>query len=285
MIKWRISPKQSKERAQVKLSSALSLKDDGTLTLKISGNSDYNGTFSGKWYALRHCVLVTLHKKSALLGNAFTLYTKNELGEESGENILKQGRSYMGSYDFYRVGYHTFDYFVTETYTEIFWGNEWTPETVNPTLQYEKAYTLYGEYFYDHFDGTPHKNPYDFTESDLRDIPVNGQVTLVFHEDGTATITTPDETETLRYSIDQYASNRIEFEEECIFYAGKNLPENYVSNWRSYTLRFTSLTIEPDGLYYSLSRIYHTSHIDENGERVEISGEIVYYRFRLVISK
>ncbi len=281
MIKWKLSPTKSHERKALPLKAMLSLNEDGTLKLKISGNADYNGTFSGKWYALRHSILVTLDKKSKLLGNAFTVYAKDNFKDPTGEAIEQYGRSYLENYDLYKIGYHVFDYYASQSIAEIYWGAEWTPETVNPTLQYEKTYTLYGEYYYDHFDGTPPKNLFDFEESMLRDIPVNGQVHIVFHKDGTATVTTPDETETLQFEIDEYSQTNIQFSDEFIFYVGSNMPMEYTSNWRSYTLRFTSLIIEPDGLHFGVERYVHQSVSGSTEEYVEI----VYYRCRFILNK
>ena len=123
LSKWQLMPKKSQEKTKLPLRAILSLDKDGSLKLKISGDRNYNGTFSGKWYALRHCVLVTLNEKNALLGNVFTVYAHSGIDTPSGAYVSQYGQSRIESYDCYKTGYHVFDYYDFESHAEIFWGS------------------------------------------------------------------------------------------------------------------------------------------------------------------
>ena len=274
LSKWQLFSEQSKEKSELSLSAVLDLNEDGSVKLKISGNNEFKGSFSGKWYALRHSVLVTLDKKSELLGRAFTLHVENFNQDElSGELIQQYAQSYVESYDCYKTGYHVFDYYVVEFRTDIFWGNEWTAEMFHPTLLYETEYVVYGEYLYEYFDGEGNVDAFAFEESMLIEFPLSGQVSLTFHEDGTATAKTPKKTETIDYAFDSQ-NVYIEFDEAWVFYIGENFPAEYNRHWRNYTLCVYSLTFRFDCLYEE--RIGYSSRTNEDGEKE--SAEVVYYR-------
>lgn len=270
---WQLTPTRSQEKSELSANTVLDLNEDGTVKLKISGNNEFKGSFGGNWYALKHCVLVVLDKKSELVGQAFTLYVKNEYGSPDGEKVTQYGQSYVESFDCYKTGYHTFNYYVSESRTELYWGKAWENAESCLQLQYEKEYILYGEYYYEHFDGDGNADVYAFDESMLVEFPQSGQVSVVFHKDGTATAKTPTETETLQYAYDP-EGNYIEFTDEWIFYVGKNMPLGYDRNWKSYTLRVNDLSCRFDCLYEDRISYHSSTDVDGNTKR----AEVVYYR-------
>ena len=288
IAKWQLLPEKSQEQTRLSLSAQLSLHEDGTVQLKMTGENDYDGTWKGKWYALRHCVLVTLDKKSELLGKVFTVYASSGVEAPTGTFVQEYGQSRMESYGCYKTGYHVFDYFVSETHTEIFWGSKYTPEKLTATLQYETEYVLSGEYYYEYFDGDPNvanANRENFNESFLVPLPVNGQVTVVFHEDGTLTVTHADGSmETRKYTFTE-DGGRVKFNWPVDAYQGKNavgknpwypenVDENCIVQLNRFDVGFTYLYSE---CVYNWSYVYK----DENGKFVQNDYSITYYRIYL----
>lgn len=286
LAKWQLLSESSQSQTSLPLTAKLQLHENGTVKLHISGDSDYNGTFSGKWYPLRHCVLVTLNKKSALVGRVFTVYASSGVEAPTGAYIQQYGQSRIESYACYKIGYHTFDYFVLESEAEIFWGSEWTPDKLKPTVKYETEYVLTGEYYYEYFDGDPDvadANYMSFDESFLKPLPINGQVTVIFHEDGTATITLADgSTQTREFTEN---GTTVNFDWEVDVYQGKNAvgrnpwyPENVNKNC---IVKLKRLEIGFTNLYrewgHSISYVY----TDENGNLVQEDCYTIYYRYYL----
>ena len=286
LSKWQLAPKKSQEQTTISLQASLSLDKDGSLKLKISGDSDYNGTFSGKWYTLRHCVLVTLDKKSKLLGNVFTIYADSGVEPPSGEYVSQYGQSRIESYDCYKTGYHVFDYFVFESLTGIFWGSEWKPDKLTPEIKYETEYVLTGEYYYEYFDGDPDvadANRNHFDESFLRPLPINGKVTIVFHGDGTLTVTHADgHTETRKFTENV---DTVAFNWEVDVYQGKNAvgrnpwyPENVNKNC---IVKLKGFKIGFTYLYREWGHNWSVVDIDEHGNIIQNDYSETYYRIYL----
>lgn len=285
---WQLFPKKTQELTDLSLTAKLHLNEDGSVTLKISGDGDYNGTFKGKWYALKHSVLIVLDKKSALVGQVFTVYAPNSAEGASGEFIQKYGQSYIESYDCYKLGYHTFDYYASKMTAQIYWGKEWTPDKLKPELKYETEYVLYGAYNDKYFNQDP--DAFDrktFTEDDLVDLPINGQVTVVFHTDGTATATfASGEVKQGKYELGN-GNDWIKFPVPIEIYRGKYAvganpwyPDN-VDEDRIVRLGGARLEIDFNNLYCENGYAWSYSYPDENGKWIQENYYVVYYRFYL----
>ena len=288
VARWQLLPEKSQELTTLSLRATLQLTADGKAKLKISNDKDYNGTFTGKWYALRHSVLVTLDKKSNLVGSVFTVYADSGVENPTGEYVQQYGQSRMESYGCYKTGYHVFDYYVFEQHTNIFWGSEWTPEKLTPNVKYETEYILYGEYYYEYFDGDPDvadANYKNFDESFLHPLPINGQVSVVFHENGTLTVTHADgSVETRKYTVSEDGST-VRFSWEVNVYQGKNAvgknpwyPENVDKNC---IVKLYGFDVGFTYLYDENSFFASSVDIDENGNRIQEDYHIVYYRIYL----
>lgn len=285
---WRLLPKKSQELTDLSLTAKLHLNEDGSVKLKISGDVDYNGTFKGKWYALKHSVLIVLNKKSALVGQVFTVYAPNSAEGVSGEFIQKYGQSYIESYDCYKVGYHTFDYYASQMIAQIYWGKEWTPDKLKPELKYETEYVLYGVYNDKYFNQDPYEfDQRAFTEDDLVDLPMNGQVTVVFHTDGTVTATfASGEVKQGKYELSSHKT-WIRFPVPIEIFRSKYAvgtnpwyPDN-VDEDRIVQLGGARLEIDFNNLYCENGFAASYCYEDENGKWVQENYHVVYYRFYL----
>lgn len=284
--KWQLSPEESQEETTLPLAANLTLNEDGTAKLQVSGDKKYNGTFNGNWYALRHTVLVTLNKKSNLFGNVFTVYASSGVEAATGRYIQEYGQSRIDSFGCYKIGYFSFDYYVLESHAKIFWGNEWTADKLTPAVKYETEYFLTGEYYYEYFDGDPDvadANYKTFDEAFLQPLPINGQVSVVFHEDGTATITHADGSIETRTFIEEGQSITLNWEVNV--YQGKNAvgrnpwyPDNV--NERC-IVQLKRLSVGFTSLYYESRMDSSYVYSDENGNLVQEDYYTIYYRIYL----
>ena len=290
VAKWQLLPDKSQAQTTLSVHASLSLTEDGKAKLKISGDTDYNGTFSGKWYALKHSILVALDKKSSLVGRVFTVYANSPVEDPTGEFVQKYGESRIESYACYKVGYHVFDYYVSVSQAQIFWGSEWTPEQLTPTVKYEQEYVLYGEYYYEYFDGDPDiadANRKNFDESFLQPLPVNGQVKMVFHENGTVTVTLANgEVRELAFTLNEDGS-RLSLEYTLYLYQGKNAvgknpwyPNNVDKNC---IVQLKYLEVGFTYLYHKQGESWSYSYKDENGKWVQEDYSQTFYVYRFVL--
>ena len=284
--KWQLLPEQSQEETTLPLTASLTLNEDGTAKLQIKGDNKYNGTFNGNWYALRHTVLITLNKKSNLFGNVFTVYANSGVEATTGKYIKEYGQTSIDSFGCYKIGYHVFDYYVLESHAKIFWGSEWTADKLTPTVKYETEYFLTGEYYYEYFDGDPDvadSNYKKFDEAFLQPLPINGQVKVIFHEDGTATVTLADGSIETRTFTEEGQSVKLNWEVNV--YQGKNAvgrnpwyPENV--DKRS-IVQLKRLSVGFTSLYYELRHDSSYVYGDENGNLVQEDYYTIYYRVYL----
>ena len=282
MAKWQLLPESEREMSPLSVTAKLDLNTDGSVKMRVSGHNSYDGSFTGKWYPLKHSVLIVLDEKSALTGRLFTLYVDSDYHKPTGELIKNYGQSLIESLDCYKVGYHTFQYYIVISKTLLYWGNEWTSEQLSPQIQYETEYVLYGKYYYEFYDGQYDKyTPYEFTEDLLAELPVSGKITFVFHEDGTATITHESGiTETRKYELSA-SGKRIEFDRKVKIWQGANaamrpgeINSNFVISLRQLDLDFLAIYAK-----YAMGSSY--VYWDENGNRVQVDGYVVYYEIRL----
>ena len=285
VAKWQLTGEKSKEFSRIKTKAALTLNENGSVTLKIKGSEKYEGSFKGKWYPLRHSVLVVLDKRSALTGKVFTLFARSDTREYTGESIEKYAISRIDSTDYYKTGYHTFDYFVVESSAMICWGSEMTEAEIFPELQYEREYVLNGKYYYEFFDGDYEScTPSAFDPSALVDLPVNG-TTFVFHEDGTVTISYPNRgEETEEFEIEDYTSNfqgkRVKigdgYSYSWLLYVGDNYwrwdDPKHPSKARDFRIDVPYFEMTANGLNFVYKR-----EQEENGETYEVIYYILYF--------
>lgn len=282
MAKWQLLPQRSQEMSPVSVQATLTLSANGSVSMKITGDNDYDGKFQGKWYPLKHSVLVVLDKKSALTGRLFTLYADSGFEVPSGELVQKYAQSRIESVDCYKIGYHTFDYYIAFSETLLYWGNEWTPDKLSPELKYETEYVLYGQYYYEYYDGDYNKfDPYSFTEDLLVEMSVSGKLSFVFHEDGTVTITRESgETETRTFEVSD-SGGRIDFSWQVELWQGANAttrPNKINSN---FIIDLSWLSVDFNALWNIYDTYYSYVDFDENGNRIQKDGYVLFYKIYL----
>ena len=193
---WSPFSKSSQDLHEMDVSATLELSETGEVELQVLGSNGIKAAFYGRWHTLKHSVLVVLDKKCPLTGRVFTLYVGGNSQAPSGELLQRYAQSRIESLDCYKVGYHTFHYYIYESETVLYWGSEWTKDCYKPRIEYETEYVLYGKYFKDYYDGDWSEsevyNPeFQFDPSWLVELPVNGAI-FIFHEDGTLNVTFPD---------------------------------------------------------------------------------------------
>ena len=190
MAKWQLLPKKSAELKLLDVKANLILSNDGSAKLSVTGDKDFADKVSGKWYALHHSILIVLDENTELTGRLFSLYV-DDTSILTQESMESHAFSQLFRYDYYKVGYHVFEYHAVEESVEIFWGSSWDKDYLLPTLIYERPYVLNGMYIPD--DGT-----------EFVPFPDNGQTKLVFHEDGTVTVyyPPPGYTPTIKFKFD-----------------------------------------------------------------------------------
>lgn len=153
-FRWRLAPISpiSKTRAEgLKLS--LELNADGSLAFRSSGHWLLNMSCGGKWIAFEDFVLVILDKEYPYLGlKAFTI-EQNESTYLQGD-FLQTAISNINAAGVYKVGYHTFTYYYYEAAATVYWGSEWSEDTLKPKLLYDVAYTFDGWFEDWHADGS-----------------------------------------------------------------------------------------------------------------------------------
>ena len=270
---WRLTKKESYDSKKLDAKASLLLGEDGKVALEVDGK-DYKGT----WYALKHSVLVTLDKKCNLTGQVFTIYAETRNTSPSGELIKNYGVSDVDSLDCYRTGYHTFKYYIVETKTQIFWGNEWSHEKLTLSITLETPYVFSGEYFKEFFDENPSNNYMkDWTEESLKPIP--SEVTLVFHENGKATFTFADgSTFTPKYTVN---GDSVSFSAPARVYLGKNFGGTTIFDGNdNYAVMVYGLNISYTSLYYE--NVVYYGGIDENGETYDT--RVVKYRVNFALT-
>ena len=282
MAKWQLLPESEREMSPLSLNATLDLSEDGLVKMKISGHNGYDGFFKGKWYPLKHSVLVVLDEKSALTGRLFTLYVDSVYEQPTGELITNYAQSRIESLDCYKIGYHTFQYYVVISETLLYWGNEWTSEKLSPQVQYETEYVLYGRYYYEYYDGQYDKySSYEFTENLLIDMPVSGKISFVFHEDGTATIThASGKTETRNYELSA-GGKRIEFERRVEIWQGANATMRPWEINSNFVISLCRLDVDFFAIYSEYGTSSSYVYWDENGNRVQLNSYVIYYEIQL----
>ena len=182
MAKWQLLPKKSAELKLLDVKANLILSNDGSAKLSVTGDKDFADKVSGKWYALHHSVLVVLDKNTELTGRLFSLYV-DDTSILTQESMESHAFSQLFRYDYYKVGYHVFEYHAVEESVEIFWGSEWDlPEYLTTGLVYEQPYVLNATYIPSYYkeSGSTSDQPTPFI--------ANGKLELIFHTNGTVTI-------------------------------------------------------------------------------------------------
>lgn len=200
IAKWRLTHESvTDEEIKLDVNAKLDLREDGSVLLSVSGDRDYRGKTKGKWYALQHCVLVVLNEKSPLTGRAFTMYVPSEgvydVPTVTAEAYAEKARTRLELYSCYRLGYHTFQYFSRQEKVDIYWGSRYADGEVQLGIVYETPYVLNGAYFQAYYrDEDFNLNDYTAEERKgygnyFKPCEYNGLTYVIFHEDGTASVT------------------------------------------------------------------------------------------------
>ena len=191
--KWRLVHKKEREQQVLNLSAKLDLNEDGSALLTVKGDRDYKGKTKGKWCALQHSVLVVLDKSAPLTGRAFTVYVSGMTSSEPAVDYKEKAMTRLELDSYYKLGYHTFDYYAFYENIRIFWGEKYADGDVVPKLVYDTPYVLNATYFQAYYDDK-NFNPDDYDNDDgyyeyFVPFPQNGKVFFVFREDGTVEVT------------------------------------------------------------------------------------------------
>lgn len=161
-INWRLFPYgESSEATAPKLE--LELTADGTAKL--------NGKKAGVWFRLKDKPLVVLDKTHDILGRAFTLYGDRVVSA----NLSESAFSYHEYSDYYKVGYHTFKYYLRMKEVTVYWGSLYKQEEMNKELVYDKEYVVYAQ------DIVLDEATGEYVTTDWK---ANGNYSLIFREDG-----------------------------------------------------------------------------------------------------
>ncbi len=276
---WLPYPKSSQDLHEMDVSATLDLLETGEVKLQVFGSNGIKAAFYGRWHTLKHSVLVVLDKKCPLTGRVFTLYVSNNRVKPSGELLEKYAQSRIESLDCYKVGYHTFYYYIYESETVLYWGSEWTKDCYKPRLEFETEYVLYGKYFKDYYDGDwreseVYKPGFQFDSSWLVDLPVNGAI-FVFHEDGTVNVTFPDgRTDHDEFELSE--SGSVVFRWGIVLHIGERAirPNGSGRPNRNLIVSLSGVTVSVTGLYKEYGASYGWS--DEETGKSMLKSVIFY---------
>jgi hypothetical protein len=215
VAQWRLFPKSSCDTKVLDTNAKLDLQANGNALLTVTGDMEFKGKTKGKWYPLKDSILVVLNENAKLTGRIFTVYAKNAKNEKNptADELEKYALTTLYAYDFYKVGYHVFEYHTVEEETQIFWGNAWEKDFLIPKLVYEQTYVLNGKYLPSYYDRAPE------AQTTLTPMMDNGNITLVFHEDKTVTVTYLDTGSTQTLTFREKYERHIEFSQKiyCCF--------------------------------------------------------------------
>ncbi len=152
-IGWRLTPIASIAETRSKdLKLSLDLHADGSLSFRSSGHWLLNTSCGGKWIAFEDFVFVILDKEFPYLGlKAFTI--KKDRKTALPGDLLQTAISEIDAMGVYRVGYHTFTYYTYRAFATVYWGSEWSEETLTPKLLYDTVYTFDGWFEDWHVEG------------------------------------------------------------------------------------------------------------------------------------
>ena len=178
-IGWRLTPIASIAETRSKdLKLSLDLHANGSLSFRSSGHWMLNTSCGGKWIAFEDFVFVILEKEYPYLGlKAFTI--KKDRKTALPGDLLQTAVSEIDAMGVYRVGYHTFTYYTYRAFARVYWGSEWSEETLTPKLLYDVKYTFDGVLEDWHVvDGAGECVPIVETE----------QIELIFREDRTCEV-------------------------------------------------------------------------------------------------
>lgn len=255
MAKWQLLPNSSIENHLLDLTAKLDLSANGTALLTVTGDIARNTKTKGKWYALQDSILVVLNENTNLLGRIFTVYANNAQDEKhpTADELTKSATTSLYTYDFYKVGYHVFQYRATEEETQIYWGNDWKKEYILADVVYEKTYVLYGKYLHA-FYNDPNFDKYrddPNLDTTLTPLPLNGKLEIVFHEDGTATFSNTETGETWVESfLLPSGHNGVRFPNKTLLYQGERIGRH-----RDYSIKLSELDpncgyLDAEGIIY-----------------------------------
>ncbi|MBO5240939.1 MAG: hypothetical protein J6B56_05945 [Clostridia bacterium] len=143
-IGWRLMPLSPIAKTRSKdLKLSLHLNADGSLSFRSSGHWLLNMSCGGKWIAFEDFLLVILDKEYPYLGlKSFTI-KQNESTFLQGD-FLQTAVSQIGTAGVYKVGYHTFTYYYYNAEAMVYWGSEWSEDTIKPKLLYDVVYAFDG---------------------------------------------------------------------------------------------------------------------------------------------
>ena len=200
-VGWRLRPIYSVDETRAEVKLTLDLSSDGTLSFRSQGDWRLRMRCEGRWYALKSSILVVLDEDFAGL-KAFTIFCGESAYAEW--DFSQSAISSIDVVDVYKVGYHTFDYYVADANIKVYWGSGWTEETLLPKLQYGVFYEFEGWIA-------------DWSESGKEGerIPLvqTKTTSLVFREDGKYEVYRDGEyLYSARYDLDEYMENHFSFE-------------------------------------------------------------------------
>ena len=196
-VGWRLRPIYSVDETRAEVKLTLVLSSDGTLSFRSQGDWRLRMRCEGRWYALKSSILVVLDEDFAGL-KAFTIFRGESAYAEW--DFSQSAISSIDVVDVYKVGYHTFDYYVADANIKVYWGSGWTEETLLPKLRYGVFYEFEGWI-----------TDWHEVEKEGERIPLvqTKTTSLVFRENGKYEVYRDGEyLYTASYELDEYEKNR-----------------------------------------------------------------------------
>ncbi len=140
-INWRLFPYASASLTQAKVKLRLTLKENGEISFQSSENLSLGLKCGGKWYRLDNRILVVLDKEYPVFGlRAFVVYSPKGF---TGAEFYKDAKAEIDALDYYKVGYHTFNYYQLNANVAVYFGSEYTQDNIFPKLIYGKEYEFF----------------------------------------------------------------------------------------------------------------------------------------------
>ena len=213
-VSWQLNVIPSVKETRYQISLNLKLNNDGSLRFE-SKQSEHDFIFKnvtlGRWYNLKYGVLVVLDKGFSIFNfKAFVITPDNDDFNTGGFNETAISNIYALAC--YKVGYHTFNYYVTDASATIYWGSSWTEEDITPKLYYDTPYVFNG------WQSSWHE-----TGSDIERQPIieSKTTSLIFRQNGKCEVYRDGEYYlTVNYELYEYEKGKflIEFKNKVLIF-------------------------------------------------------------------
>ena len=242
-VNWRLFPYASASLTQAKVKLRLTLRENGEIAFQSSENLSLGLKCGGKWYRLDNRILVVLDKEYPVFGlRAFVVYSPKGF---TGAEFYKDAKAEIDVLDYYKVGYHTFQYYQLNANVAVYFGSEYTQDNIFPKLIYGKEYEFFS------WKSEWHEKGDSFEKTYFDDLYATK---LIFRESGDCEVYRNGEYQkTVGFTIYDYGDGSYEVRfKERIFV--------YIESANQYKYRIDRLNVGVGEIYSS-----GTTHMTENG--------------------